>query len=123
MRRELLDLGERDPLTRQQALDAIRVAAPITPGEEELAMDLAAILVRGRGNMHHAPRLLLTRIRPDEHRHQLARVEAIGLRPPLAAIDFNARRIDDAVAMPRCPRSRWSQNPSRPAYRYSRGDR
>lgn len=48
MRRELLDRGERDPLTRHQALDAIRVPVPITPCEQQRAMDLAAILLRGR---------------------------------------------------------------------------
>jgi len=91
MRRQLLNPRERYSVTCQKPLDPIRMPAAITPGEHELAMHLAPILFRQRRHVDDTPHLLLTAGGPDEHRHQFARIEAVGLGPPPAAIHFDAR--------------------------------
>ena len=53
-------------------------------------------LHRGRHG-HDAPDLRFAGLGPDEHRQQLAGVEAIGLRPPAPPVDFDTRGVDDAV--------------------------
>lgn len=97
VRGQLAKPRERHALTGQQPLDAIGVATAIAPGEQQFAMHLALILGRRRRDPHHTPHLLLAAGRAEEHRHELAGVETIGLRPPAAAIDFDARRVHDAV--------------------------
>ncbi len=56
-------------------------------------MQLAAIFLRGRRDMDHVPDPRLPRIVAEEHRQELADVEAIRLRAPRAPRDFNTRRI------------------------------
>src|SRR5688500_9549654 len=96
----LLHTRERDPLTGQQSLDAVRVTTAITPREQKLAVPLAAFLLRGRRHVNDAPDSLLTRVSADEHAHQLARIEPIGLCPALAAVDLDARGVDNAIGDP-----------------------
>jgi hypothetical protein len=60
-------------------------------------MHLAPILFGESRHVDDAPDLLLAADRAYEHRHELARIEAIRLRPPPAPIHFDARGIDDAV--------------------------
>jgi hypothetical protein len=97
---QLLNPRERHPLTRQQPLDPVGVPAAIAPREQELAMHLAPILFGEGRHVDDAPDLLLAAGRADEHRHQLARIEAIRLRPSSAPIHFDARGVDDVVGDP-----------------------
>jgi hypothetical protein len=69
----------------------------IAADEQELAMNLAPILFGECGHLDDAPDLLLAAGRADEHRHELACIEAIRLRPSAAPIHLDARGIDDAV--------------------------
>jgi hypothetical protein len=48
----------------------------------------------------------------DQRAQQLADVYSISLRPPVAAIDLHARRINTRQSMPRAFRKRASQKAS-----------
>jgi hypothetical protein len=50
--------------------------------------------------MHDTPHLLLPAFGAHQHRHQLGRIESIRFRAPAAAIDFDARGVDDAIRNP-----------------------
>ncbi len=58
-------------------------------------MQVPAIFVRLTRHAHHAPHLLLPAVVAHQHRDQLAHVQAVGLRPPLATIDLDTRGVDD----------------------------
>ena len=97
MGRKLTELRERNALAGEQPFHPIRVPAAVASGEEQLAVDLPSILLVGRRHIDDAPHLRLAALGADEHRHQLRRIESIRLRAPAAAIDFDARGVDDAV--------------------------
>ena len=60
-------------------------------------MQLAMVLILGRGRTDHGPDLLLAVVPTHQHAHQLDGVEAVGFGSALAAIDLDTRRIDDEV--------------------------
>src|SRR5206468_1117945 len=64
---------------------------------DQLPVQLASILVLGRGCVNDGPDLALAVVPANEHLHELDGVEAIGLGPAPAAVDLDAGRIDDAV--------------------------
>ncbi len=97
MRWQLLNPHERYAVTGQEPFDSIRVPAAITPGEQELAMHLTPIFCLECRHVDDTPHPTLAGVRAEQHRHELAGVETICLRPPPAAIHFDARGIDDAV--------------------------
>jgi hypothetical protein len=100
MARKLAELRHGDALAGEQALHPIRVPAAVAAGEEQFAVDLAAILLDTRRDVHDTPHLRLATLSADEHRHQLPRIQPIGLRSAAAPIDFDARGVDDPIRDP-----------------------
>jgi hypothetical protein len=97
MRREFAELCERNALSSEEAFHPIRVPAAVTSCEEEFAMYLSPILFNGCRYIHDTPHLLLTAFGADKHCHKLGRIESIRFRTPTPPIDFDARRVDDAI--------------------------
>ena len=60
-------------------------------------MQLPAILIGHARHLHDAPDLLFAVVPADQHAQQLGGIEPVGFAPPPAAVDFDARRIDDQV--------------------------
>ena len=81
----------------EHPLDGIAVAGPLGFQRDQLTMQLPAVLILGRGRMDDGPDLLLAVVPTHKHTHELDGVEAVGLGSALAAIDLDARRIDDEV--------------------------
>jgi hypothetical protein len=61
-------------------------------------MELPRILLVHAGHPHHAPDPLIALLVAREQIQQATQIEPIRLRAPRPPIDFNARRIDHAIA-------------------------
>ncbi len=68
---------------------------PVLYLPDQLPVQLPLIFLLDRGNVNHTPDFALTIVPSNEHLHELCRVQAVGPGRALAAIDLNARGIDD----------------------------
>ncbi|NTV37943.1 MAG: hypothetical protein HGA82_01955 [Anaerolineales bacterium] len=77
-----------DPLIDQQSFDPVDVAGSFPFQAGQFPMQLAAIFFLEARHPHHPPDFLLTGLVTDQHRHQFAQVDPIGLDPAKTAVDF-----------------------------------
>ena len=88
---------DREALGSEETLDAVGDASAVGLEGEELAVKVAGVLGLGRGHMDDGPDTQLSIVVADEHREELAGVDAVGLEAPLAAVDLDGRGVDDEV--------------------------
>ncbi len=67
------------------------------PQSPQFPVHSPRVFLLRRGHPHHRPHPALARVVANQHREQLVTVQPVGLGPPRAAVDFNARRIHHDV--------------------------
>ncbi len=77
---------DREALGSEETLDAVGDASPVGLEGEELTVKVASVLGLGRGYMDDGPDTRLAVVVADEHREELAGVDAVGLEASESAL-------------------------------------
>jgi hypothetical protein len=70
-------------------LEAIDDAGPVPLGREQFPMEMATIFLSSTRDLHDTPHFVCAALMAEEHRQEFVEIQAIGLRPALAAINFD----------------------------------
>jgi hypothetical protein len=94
-----IDRG-RQPLRRQQTLEAVAALRLLPLQVLQAAVQLPAVLVGHAGHVHHAPDLAFAAVITAQQVQQFARVDRIGLGPLAAAIHLDGAGVYDDIDDP-----------------------
>jgi hypothetical protein len=81
----------------EQSFAPIDHTGPIALRRHEVPVQLAAVFISNAGHPHHTPHLLFPSPMTQQPGTQLVHSQAIRLRPAVAALDLDARRVDHDV--------------------------
>jgi hypothetical protein len=81
----------------EQPLDPVAVLGALPLQRDQLARELAAILVGDGGHVDDTPERPLAAVPADQHREELGDVQSVTLGAPEAAVDLDAGGVDDEV--------------------------